>query len=177
MHPTRGDCGRERLTLTGTGDSEHHGSIASVYIFVDGVSVLCIRYWGESTEPNLVAGFVSALASFAREVSNDGILKTVDFPPLKIVSLQVMEQPQVIVAITVREDFPIKVIEFVLHAVARIFLERYCQNIIDLKGVDLTPELGPNVHETIVRSLKEIMDELRNRDMNIPRNERILLQK
>ena len=158
--------------MTETSESESHGSIAGVNIFVDGVSVLNIRYWGESTEPNLVAGFVSALASFAREVSNDGVLKTVNFPPLKIVSLQVMEQPQVIVAITVQEGFPSRAIEFVLQAIASIFLEEHSQDIMELKGIDLTPQLGKKVHATIVSSLKEIMDMMRNKDRNDPRNER-----
>jgi hypothetical protein len=157
--------------LAGTSESESHGSIASVFIFVDGVSVLNIRYWGESAEPNLVAGFVSALASFAREVSNDGVLKTVSFPPLKIVSLQVMEQPQVLVSITAREGFPVRVIEIVLQTIAGVFLEEHSQDVMDLKGFDLTPELGPKVHDAIVSSLKGIRDMMRNRYWDNPRKD------
>jgi hypothetical protein len=152
--------------LIDNNEAESQGSISNVHILVDGVPILNLRYWGESVEPNLVTGFVSAIASFAREVTNDGLLKTVNFPTLKIVSLQIMEQPQVIISITVREGFPIRVIEVVLQAIARVFLEEYSQDITGLRGTDLTSEFGSRVHDAIVSSPKEIRSSMENKSLS-----------
>lgn len=113
-----------------------------------------------SVEPNLFTGFLSAIASFAREVSKDAVLKTVSIPPLKIVAQQVMEQPQVIVSLVALESFPLRIAEVVLQEVTKVFLDNYSQDLVNLRGIDLTPELSPKVHEAIVSSLKLLLDDL-----------------
>nr|MDO8134012.1 hypothetical protein [Candidatus Njordarchaeum guaymaensis] len=142
-----------------------HGSISNVYIIVDGASVFHVKYWGESVEPNLVTGFLSAIASFAREVSKEAVLKTVSIPPLKIAALQVMEEPQVIVCIIADENFPILAAEEILQAIAKVFLDRHSQDIMDLKGMDLTSELSEDVLGAIVSSLRLLLKRLSRTEM------------
>jgi len=151
--------------LTEDMEMGEHGSISNVYIIVDGASVFHVKYWGQSVEPNLVTGFLSAIASFAREVSKEAVLKTVSIPPLRIAALQVMEQPQVIVCIIANENFPILAAEEILQAIAKVFLDRHSQDVIDLRGMDLTPELREEVHRAIVSSLKLLLDRLRRTEM------------
>jgi hypothetical protein len=137
-----------------------NGSISNVYIIVDGVAVFHVKFFGESIEPNLVTGFLSAIASFAREFSKDAVLKTIGIPPLKIVALQVMEEPQVIVCVIVDERFPLVAAEEILQGVARVFLDRHSHDVMNLKGVDLTSELREEVQDAIVSSLKLVLDRL-----------------
>jgi hypothetical protein len=151
--------------LTEDAETGDHGSISNVYVIVDGTSVFHLKYWGDPVEPNLVTGFLSAIASFAREVSKDAVLKTVSIPPLKIAALQVMEQPQVIVCIIANENFPIMAAEEILQAIAKVFLDRHSQDIINLKGMDLTSELRQDVHKAILSSLKLVIDRLRQTQM------------
>jgi hypothetical protein len=154
-----------RITWTGPAlteevETEDHGLISNVYIIVDGTSVFHVRYWGDSVEPNLVTGFLSAIASFAREVSKEAVLKTVSIPPLKIAALQVMEEPQVIVCIIADESFPIVASEEILQAIAKVFLDKHSQDVLDLKGTDLTPELRKDVHSAILSSLRVVIERL-----------------
>lgn len=142
-----------------------HGSISNVYIMVDGAAVFHVKYWGVSVEPNLVTGFLSAMASFAREVSQEGVLKTISIPPLKIAALQVMENPQVIVCIIAEEKFPILAAEEILQGIAKVFLDRHSQDIVNLRGIDLTSELREEVHGAILSSLKLILDRLCETEM------------
>ena len=151
--------------MTENVEAGKHGSISDVYVEVDGASVFHVRYWGQAVEPNLVTGFLSAIASFARAVSNQAVLKTVSIPPLKIFALQVMEQPQVIVCIIADESFPVLAAEEVLQAVAKVFLDRHSQDVTDLKGTDLTSELRIEVHRAIMSSLKLVLDRLRRTEM------------
>ena len=147
--------------MTEDAETGEHGLISNVYITVDGASVFHMKYWGDSVEPNLVTGFLSAIASFAREVSKEAVLKTVSIPPLKIAALQVMEEPQVIVCIIADESFPILAAEEILQAIAKVFLDRHSQDIMNLRGVDLTSELRKEVHTALVSSLKLFIDRLR----------------
>nr|MDO8099543.1 hypothetical protein [Candidatus Njordarchaeota archaeon] len=142
-----------------------HGLISNVYITVDGTSVFHVKYWGDSVEPNLVTGFLSAIASFAREVSKEAVLKTVSIPPLRIAALQVMEQPQVIVCIIADESFPISAAEEIMQAVAKVFLDRHSQDVVNLRGMDLTSELREEVHRAVLSSLKLFLERLRKTKM------------
>lgn len=141
-------------------ETEEQGSISNVYITVDGVAVFHVKFSGESVEPNLVTGFLSAIAAFAREFSKEAVLKTISVPPLKIVALQVMEEPQVIVCIIVDERFSIMAAEEILQGVTKVFLDKHLQDLTDLKGVDLTSELREEVQEAILSSLRLVVDRL-----------------
>ena len=128
--------------------------IKDVYVIVDGSVIFHKSYSKNSKEPALVSGFIGAIASFAREITSTGVLKKVVIPPVKFVASQIMERPQVIVALLLSDRFPDSLSEELLESVSDIILNRYMTELVDSRGEDLSDEVSKEVHETIVATIR-----------------------
>lgn len=128
--------------------------IKDVYVIVDGSVIFHKSYSKISKEPALVSGFIGAIASFAREITSSGVLKKVVIPPVKFVASQIMERPQVIVALLLSDKFPDSLSEEVLESISDIILNKYLTQLIDSRGEDLSDEISIEVHETIVGTIR-----------------------
>jgi hypothetical protein len=138
-------------TLGGEGDGR---LIKDVYVIVDGSVIFHKSYSKTSKEPALISGFIGAIASFAREITSTGVLKKVVIPPVKFMASQIMERPQVIVALLLSDRFPDDLSEELLESVSDIILNKYMAELIDSKGEDLSDEISKEVHETIVGTIR-----------------------
>ena len=101
-----------------------------------------------------MSGFIGAIASFAREITSTGVLKKVVIPPVKFVASQIMERPQVIVALLLSDKFPDSLSEELLESVSDIILNKYLAELVDSKGEDLSDRVSKEVHETIVATMR-----------------------
>ena len=72
------------MQKTGKDSSESEFSIHNIYIIVDGVVVFHRLYGSIEKEPALVSSFLGAMVSLSREISGQGVLKTIEIPPMKI---------------------------------------------------------------------------------------------
>jgi hypothetical protein len=123
-------------------------------VIVDGSVIFHKSYSKTTKEPALISGFIGAIASFAREITSTGVLKKVVIPPVKFMASQIMERPQVIVALLLSDRFPDDLSEELLESVSDIILNKYMAELIDSKGEDLSDEISKEVHETIVGTIR-----------------------
>jgi hypothetical protein len=132
--------------------------IKDIYMIVDG-SVIFHRSYEKSTkEPALISGFIGAIASFAREITSTGVLKKVLIPPVKFMASQIMEQPQVIVAILVSERFPDDLSEELLQFISELILGRHIAEVIDSRGEDLSIDISKDVHEIVLKTMRRYIE-------------------
>jgi hypothetical protein len=132
--------------------------IKDVYVIVDGSVIFHKSYSKTSKEPALISGFIGAIASFAREITATGVLKKVVIPPVKFMASQIMERPQVIVALLLSDRFPDSLSEDLLQKISDIILNRYMAELIDSKGEDLSDQISREVHETIVKTIRTYLE-------------------
>ncbi len=132
--------------------------IKDVYVIVDGSVIFHKSYSKTSKEPALISGFIGAIASFAREITATGVLKKVVIPPVKFMASQIMERPQVIVALLLSDSFPDSLSEELLQKISDIILNRYMAELIDSKGEDLSDQISKEVHETIVKTIRRYLE-------------------
>jgi hypothetical protein len=132
--------------------------IKDIYVTVDGSVIFHKSYSKTSKEPALVSGFIGAIASFAREITSTGVLKKVVIPPVKFMASQIMERPQVIVALLLSDRFPDGLSEELLDSISDIILNKYLTDLIDSKGEDLSQEISKEVHETVVGTIRRYID-------------------
>ena len=128
--------------------------IKDIYMIVDGSVIFHRSYEKTPKEPALISGFIGAIASFAREITSTGVLKKVLIPPVKFVASQIMEQPQVIVAILVSEKFPDDLSEELLQSISELILNRYITEVVDSKGQDLSQDVSKEVHEIVLKTMR-----------------------
>lgn len=128
--------------------------IRDIYMIVDGSVIFHRSYEKSPKEPALISGFIGAIASFAREITSTGVLKKVLIPPVKFVASQIMEQPQVIVAILVSEKFPDDLSEELLQSISELILNRYIAEVVDSKGEDLSQDISKEVHEIVLKTMR-----------------------
>jgi hypothetical protein len=138
-------------TLGAEGDNR---LIKDIYVTVDGSVIFHKSYSKTSKEPALVSGFIGAIAAFAREITSTGVLKKVVIPPVKFVASQIMERPQVIVALLLSEKFPDSLSEELLESISDIILNKYLTDLIDSKGEDVSDQISREVHETVVGTIR-----------------------
>jgi hypothetical protein len=146
------ECVISEETFGAEGDSH---LIKDIYVIVDGSVIFHKSYSKTSKEPALVSGFIGAIASFAREITSTGVLKKVVIPPVKFVASQVMERPQVIVALLLSDRFPDSLSEELLESISDIILNKYMSQLIDSRGEDLSVEISKEVHETVVATIRK----------------------
>jgi N-methylhydantoinase B/oxoprolinase/acetone carboxylase alpha subunit len=146
------------IGLDAIDESEKDKLFKDVYVIVDGAVVLHKSYSKSSKEPALISGFIGAIASFAREITTTGILKKVLIPPVKFVASQVMEHPQVIIALLVSDKLADDISEQLLQSIADAVLEKHLNDIIDSKGQDLTEQVSKEVHEAMMRTIRSRID-------------------
>jgi hypothetical protein len=123
-------------------------------MIVDGSVIFHRGYEKSPKEPALISGFIGAIASFAREITSSGVLKKVLIPPVKFVASQIMEQPQVIVAILVSEKFPDDLSEELLQSISELILNRHITEVVDSKGEDLSKDVSKEVHEIVLKTMR-----------------------
>jgi hypothetical protein len=133
--------------------------IKDIYMIVDGSVIFHRSYQKTPKEPALISGFIGAIASFAREITSTGVLKKVLIPPVKFMASQIMEQPQVIVAILVSEKFPDDLSEELLQMISELILNRYISAVIESRGEDFTDEVSKEVHETVLKTIRKYIQE------------------
>jgi hypothetical protein len=114
-------------------------------------------YSKSSKEPALISGFIGAIASFAREITATGVLKKVLIPPVKFVASQVMELPQVIIALLLSDRFPDDISEELLQAISDVILREHLSVLIDSKGEDISREVSDEVHQVILKTIKDYL--------------------
>jgi hypothetical protein len=148
-----------RLIVTDNlGEGAEERLIRDVYVIVDGSVMFHKSYSKSPKEPALISGFIGAIASFAREITATGVLKKVLIPPVKFVASQVMELPQVIIAILLSEKFPDDVSEELLQAIADVILGKHLTELIDSKGEDISSQVSNEVHQAIVKSIRGYLE-------------------
>jgi hypothetical protein len=101
-----------------------------------------------------VSGFIGAIASFAREITSTGVLKKVVIPPVKFMASQVMELPQVIIALLLSDKFPDDISEEMLQAISDAILGKHLAEIVDSRGEDISDHVSNEVHQVIVKTMK-----------------------
>jgi hypothetical protein len=138
-----------------TGSKETDFSIHNIYIIVDGVVVFHRMYGSIEKDSALVSSFLGAMASLSREISNQGVLKTIEIPPMRIDALQVMDSPQVLVAAATSQEFPDFAVNKILNNVAEVFLNRFADRILSVGMRDLTDVMKSDVHKAIVEGIRE----------------------
>ncbi|WXG44627.1 MAG: hypothetical protein WED04_11435 [Promethearchaeati archaeon SRVP18_Atabeyarchaeia-1] len=136
-----------------TGESELN--IHNIYIIVDGVVVFHRMYGSIEKDSALVSSFLGAMVSLSREISGQGVLKTIEIPPMRIDALQVMDSPQVLVAAATSQGFPEFAVNKILNNVAEVFLNRYADKIVTVGMRDLTDAMKGDVHKAIIAGVKE----------------------
>jgi hypothetical protein len=129
--------------------------IHNVYIIVDGVVVFHRMYGSIDKDSALVSSFLGAMASLSRDITGRGTLKSIEMPPMKIGAMQVMENPQVLVAAATSEGFPEEAMNKVLSNIAELFLNKYGEKILAVGVKDLTGVLRDDVHKAIVLGIRE----------------------
>jgi hypothetical protein len=129
--------------------------IHNVYIIVDGVVVFHRMYGSIDKDSALVSSFLGAMASLSRDITGRGTLKSIEMPPMKIGAMQVMENPQVLVAAATSEDFPEAAMNKILSNISELFLNKYGDKILAVGMKDLTDVLRNDVHKAIVSGIKE----------------------
>jgi hypothetical protein len=127
-------------------------------MIVDGSVIFHRSYEKSAKEPALVSGFIGAIASFAREITTSGVLKKVLIPPVKFMASQIMESPQVIVAILVSEKFPDDLSEKLLQSISELILTKYIGIVIDSKGEDLTDKVSDEVHQSVLQTIRQYIE-------------------
>jgi len=132
--------------------------IRDIYVIVDGSVIFHRSYSKASKEPALISGFIGAIASFAREITATGVLKKVLIPPVKFVASQVMELPQVIIALLLSDKFPDDISEELLQAISDAILGKHLAQLIDSKGEDMSSEVSNEVHQVIVKTIREYLE-------------------
>ena len=103
----------------------------------------------------LVSSFLGAMVSLSREITGRGILKTIEIPPMRIDALQVMDDPQVLVAAATSQGFPDQAVNRILSNVAEVFLNRFGDKITTVGMRDLTDIIKSDVHKAILSAIKE----------------------
>jgi len=129
--------------------------IHNVYIIVDGVVVFHRMYGSIDKDSALVSSFLGAMASLSRDITGRGTLKSIEMPPMKIGAMQVMENPQVLVAAATSEGFPEEAMNKILSNIAELFLNKYGEKILAVGVKDLTGVLRDDVHKAIVSGIRE----------------------
>jgi hypothetical protein len=143
------------VTITvNTKEDADNWLIKDIYMIVDGSVIFHRSYEKSSKEPALISGFIGAIASFAREITSTGVLKKVLIPPVKFMASQIMEQPQVIVAILVSEKFPDDLSEQLLQSISELILAKYVGSVVESKGEDLSSKASKEVHETVLATMR-----------------------
>jgi hypothetical protein len=146
--------GGELIAGNNLGENGEDRLIKDIYMIVDGSVIFHKSYEKSTKEPALISGFIGAIASFAREITSTGVLKKVLIPPVKFVASQIMEQPQVIVAILVSEKFPDDLSEELLQSISEMILSRYITEVVDSKGEDLSKDVSKEVHEIVLKTMR-----------------------
>ncbi len=134
---------------------ENSPSIHNVYIIADGVVVFHRVYGSIETDSALVSSFLGVVASLSRDITGGGALKSIEMPPLKIGTMQVMDSPQVLIAAATSDDFPESAMEKVLGNVSEVFLKKFGEKILTVGVKDLTDILRDDVHKAIVSGIRE----------------------
>lgn len=130
---------------------EMHG----VYIIVDGVVVFYRPYISVDKDPALVSGFLSAITALSRELSGRVLLKSIEMPPVKISVMQVMESPQVLVALVTSQNFPEHALNKVLNNISVVFLNKFADRILNIGMKDLTNIVKGDIHRAIMSAIRE----------------------
>ncbi|WXG47253.1 MAG: hypothetical protein WED05_11435 [Candidatus Atabeyarchaeum deiterrae] len=139
----------------GNAEEDSRCKIHNVYIAVDGVVVFHRVYGSIEKDPVLVSSFLGAIASLSREVTDYGILKSIEIPPMKIGATQIMDSPQVLVAIASSMDFPEFAMSRILGNIGELFLQKYADKITVVGVRDLSDSLKDDVHKAIMTGIKE----------------------
>lgn len=134
-------------------ESQH--SIHNIYVIVDGVVVFHRMYGSIEKDSALVSSFLGAMVSLSREISGQGILKTIEIPPMRIDALQIMDSPQVLVAAATSQGFPDRAVNKILGNVAEVFLNKFGDKIVSVGMKDLTDLMKADVHKAIIAAIKE----------------------
>jgi len=143
------------------GENAEERLIRDVYVIVDGSVIFHKSYSKSSKEPALISGFIGAIASFAREITTTGVLKKVLIPPVKFVASQVMELPQMIIALLLSDKFPDDISEELLQGISDVILGEHLTQLIDSKGEDMSSEVYNEVHQVIVKTMREYLERKR----------------
>jgi hypothetical protein len=136
--------------------NEKRSSIHNIYIVVDGVVVFHRVYGSIKTDSALVSGFLGAVTSLSRDITEGGTLKSLEMPPIKFGIMQVMDSPQVLIAAATDQDFPESAIDKMLANIAEVFLKRFSEKILTMGVKDVTDVLRDDVHEAIVDGISEV---------------------
>jgi hypothetical protein len=140
----------------GKGDQKGNGiEIHNVYVIVDGVVVFHRAYGSIKRDSALVSSFLGAITSLAREVSEQGVLKSIEMPPVKIGVAQVMETPQVLIAVATSQNFPEFALNRVLSNISMAFLNKYADKILNIGVRDLTNLLKSDIHRAIMSAVRD----------------------
>jgi hypothetical protein len=127
--------------------------VYSMQITIDGI--LC--YYedfsgieeGHVSEPLLVTGLLSAMAALVREITQKGVLRKIESPPVKFFALQTMETPQIILSMFTDVTFPDYLCDIILGEISQFFLEKYIGSLISWTGQNLTSELSADIRKII----------------------------
>jgi hypothetical protein len=127
--------------------------VYSMQITIDGI--LC--YYedfssieeGHVKEPLLVTGLLSAMAALVREITQKGVLRKIESPPVKFFALQTMETPQIILSMFTDVTFPDYLCDIILGEISQFFLEKYIGSLISWTGQNLTAELSTDIRKII----------------------------
>jgi hypothetical protein len=137
-------------------DQKDNGiEIHNVYVIVDGVVVFHRSYGSIKRDSALVSSFLGAITSLAREISDRGVLKSIEMPPVKIGVAQVMETPQVLIAVATSQNFPEFALNRVLNNISMAFLNKYADKILNIGMRDLTNLLKSDIHRAIMSALRD----------------------
>jgi hypothetical protein len=137
-------------------DQEARGiTIHNVYIIVDGVVVFHRLYGSIKKDPALVSSFLGAITALSREISGHGVLKSIEMPPVKIGAMQVMESPQVLVAVATSQDFPDFALNKVLTNISIAFLNKFGDKILSVGMKDLSNIVKGDIHMAIMSAIRE----------------------
>jgi len=143
------------------GESAEERLIRDVYVIVDGSVLFHRSYSKSSKEPALISGFIGAIASFAREITATGVLKKVLIPPVKFVASQVMELPQVIIALLLSDKFPDDISEELLQSISDVILGKHLAQLIDSRGEDMSSQVSNEIHQAIVKTIRGYLERKR----------------
>nr|MDO8097567.1 hypothetical protein [Candidatus Njordarchaeota archaeon] len=140
-----------------TEDRESEIQIHNVYIIIDGVVVFHRVYGSIDRDPALVSGFLGAVAELSREISGHGILRSIEMPPIKIGAMQIMDSPQVLVAVATSQNFPEFALNKVLTNISIAFLNKFADRILSIGMTDLTNIVKGDIHRAIMSAIREAM--------------------
>jgi hypothetical protein len=144
------------LKVEGEMDEKESGiEIHNVYIIIDGVVVFHRIYGSIDRDPALVSGFLGAVAELSREITGQGVLRSIEMPPVKIGAMQVMESPQVLIAVAASQNFPEFLMNKVLTNISLAFLNKFADKILDLGIKDITNIVKGDIHRAIMSAVRE----------------------